>query len=75
MATRATRGNPRQRIQPKLRPVCVTCVSFDVEAVVDGEPTEAELFACFECRDLFYFLSDARPTPRQLDLFELYRVA
>jgi hypothetical protein len=47
-------------------------VSFDVEAMVDDEPAQAELYACFECRDVFYFLSDARPAARQLGLFELY---
>jgi hypothetical protein len=48
-------------------------VSVEVEAVVDGEP--AELYACFECRDVFYFLPDARPAPRRLSLFELYSAA
>ena len=56
----------------RLRPVCLTCVSFDVEAVVDGEPIEAELFACFECQDVFYFMADAKPRVRQLGLSQLY---
>ncbi len=56
----------------QLRPVCLTCVSFDVEAVVDGEVDDVELLACFECQDLFYFMPDARPRARRLGLFELY---
>ena len=55
-----------------LRPVCLSCVSFDVEAVVDGEPVEAELFACFECQDVFYFMPDAKPRVRQLGVLQLY---
>jgi hypothetical protein len=56
----------------RLRPVCLTCVSFDVETVVDGEPAQAEFFACFECQDVFYFMPDAKPRVRQLGLFQLY---
>lgn len=56
----------------RLRPVCLTCVSFDVEAVVDAEPVEAELFACFECQDVFYFMADAKPRVRQLGVSQLY---
>ena len=56
----------------RLRPVCLSCVSFDVEAVVDGELVEAELFACFECQDVFYFMADARPRARQLGVSQLY---
>ena len=56
----------------RLRPVCLTCVSFDVEAVVDGEPVEAEFFACFECQDVFYFMADAKPRVRELGLSQLY---
>ena len=55
-----------------LRPVCLTCVSFDVEAVVDEEPVEAEFFACFECQDVFYFMADAKPRVRELSLSQLY---
>lgn len=58
-----------------IRPVCLACLSFDVEAVVDGEPTEAELFACFDCQDVFYFMADARPRVRQLGWSELYVTA
>jgi hypothetical protein len=47
-------------------------MSFDVEAVVDGEPAKLELFACFDCQDVFYFMRDARPHARRLGLFELY---
>jgi hypothetical protein len=47
-------------------------VSFDVETVVDGEPVEAELFACFDCQDVFYFMADAKPRIRQLSLSQLY---
>ncbi len=54
------------------KPVCLSCLSFDVEAVVDGAPTEAEFFACFDCQDVFYFMADARPRVRQLGLSELY---
>ena len=43
----------------KLRPVCLACTSFDVEAVVDGEPAELQVFACFECQDVLYFMADA----------------
>ena len=56
----------------RLRPVCLSCVSFDVEAVVDDEPIGARLFACFECQDVFYFMADARPRVRQLGLSQLY---
>lgn len=56
----------------RLRPVCWSCVSFDVEGNVDGVPAEAELFACFECQDVFYFMPDARPRVRQLTISELY---
>lgn len=59
------------RMQP--RPLCLSCVSFEVEAVVDGEVTEAELMVCFQCQDVLYFLPDARPRMRRLGLFELYR--
>ena len=55
-----------------IRPVCISCLSFDVEAVVDGEPADVGLFACFDCQDVFYFLADARPRVRQLGLWELY---
>ncbi len=59
-------------MQP-LKPICLACVSFDVEAIVDDEPAEVGLFACFECRDVFYFMADARPRrQRRLGLFELY---
>ena len=54
------------------RPVCLSCVSFDIEAVVDGESADVELFACFECRDVFYFMADARPRLRRLGVCELY---
>ena len=56
----------------RLRPVCLSCVSFDVEVIVDGEPVEAEFFACFECQDVFYFMPDAKPRVRQLRLSQLY---
>ena len=56
-----------------MRPVCLACVSFDVEAIVDEEPTELELFACFECQDVFAFMADGQPRRRRrLALFELY---
>lgn len=58
-----------------IRPVCISCLSFEVEAAADGEPADAELFACFDCQDVFYFMADARPRVRQLSLFELYGVA
>ena len=54
------------------RPVCLSCMSFDVEAGVDGEPAQLELFACFDCQDVFYFMPDARPRVRRLGLFEVY---
>ena len=56
----------------KLRPVCLACASFDVETVVDGELTELQVFACFDCQDVFYFMADATPRVRELGLFELY---
>ncbi len=56
----------------RLRPVCWSCVSFDVEEIVDGVPAEAQLFACFECQDVFYFMPDARPRARQLTICEFY---
>ena len=56
----------------RLRPVCLSCVSFDVETVVDGELVEAELFACFDCQDVFYFMADAKPRVRKLGLSQLY---
>ena len=59
-----------------MRPVCLTCVSFDVEDVVDGERAEVQLFACFECRDVYYFMADAQPRRRRsLGLFEVYESA
>lgn len=54
-----------------IRPICLSCVSFDVEAVVDGEHADVELFACVDCSDVFYFLADARPRIRALGLFDL----
>lgn len=54
-----------------IRPVCLTCQSFDVEGVLE-EAVEVELFCCFDCRDVFYFMADARPRVRQLTLSELY---
>lgn len=57
---------------PSKRPVCLSCLSFDVEAIVDGEPADAALFACFDCRDVFYFMADTPPRIRRLGLFELY---
>jgi len=54
------------------RPVCLSCISFDVEAVFDAEPAQLELLACFDCQDVFYFMPDARPRIRRLGLFELY---
>lgn len=56
----------------KLRPICLACASFDVETVIDGEPVEVQVFACFQCQDVFYFMADARPRTRSLGLFELY---
>ena len=57
----------------RMRPVCLACASFDVEAIVDGEATELELFACFDCQDVFSFMADAQPRRRRrLSLFELY---
>ena len=61
-------------MQP-LKPICLTCVSFDVEAIVDDEPADIGLFACFECQDVFYFMADAQPRRRRLGLFELYEPA
>lgn len=64
--------------RPKLiRSVCLACVSFDVEAVVDEEgvgegAADVQLLACFECRDVFYFMADSRPRQRRLGLFEMY---
>lgn len=55
-----------------IRPVCLSCASFDVEGVIGGQPADAELLACFECQDVFYFMADARPRVRRLALFELY---
>ena len=56
-----------------MRPVCLACVSFEVESVADDEPAEVELFACFECRDVFFFMADAQPRRRRtLSAFELY---
>ncbi len=54
------------------RPACLSCVSFDVETVVNGELAELELFACFDCQDLLYFMADSRPRVRYLGAFELY---
>ncbi len=73
MATKATGGKGRRQTPAKLRPVCLTCVSFEVETVVDGQANEAEFFACFDCRDVFYFMADAQPNVRRLRLFELYQ--
>jgi hypothetical protein len=47
-------------------------MSFDVEAAINGEPAKLELFACFDCQDVFYFMPDARPRARELSLFEVY---
>ena len=59
-----------------MRPVCLACVSFDVEDVVDDERTDVQLFACFECRDVYYFMADAQPRRRRrLGLFEVYESA
>ena len=58
-------------MQP-LKPICLACVSFDVDAIVDDDPAEIGLFACFECRDVFYFMPDAQPRGRRPGLFELY---
>lgn len=55
-----------------IRPVCLACVSVDVETIVDGQPADAELFACFDCQDVFYFMADTRPRVRRLGLFEMY---
>jgi hypothetical protein len=62
-------------VQP-IRPVCLTCVSFDVEDIVDDERDEVRLFACFACRDVYYFMADAQPRRRRrLGLFEVYESA
>ena len=55
-----------------IRPVCLACVSVDVEAIVDAEPADAALFACFDCQDVFYFMADTRPRIKRLGLFETY---
>lgn len=55
-----------------IRPICLACVSFDVEAADDSAPAEIEYFACFDCQDVFYFLTDARPRVRRRGLSELY---
>ena len=57
-----------------MRPVCLACVSVDVEAIVDGQPADGELFACFDCQDVFYFMADTRPRVRRLGLFEMYEI-
>ena len=57
-----------------LKPICLACVSFDVEAIVDDEPGEVGLFSCFACQDVFYFMADAHPPRRRLGLFELYEL-
>lgn len=59
-----------------MRPICLACVSFDVEDVVEDELAEVQLFACFECRDVFHFMADAQPRRRRrLGLFEVYESA
>jgi hypothetical protein len=55
-----------------IRPVCLSCQSFEVEAVIEEQAVEVELFCCFDCCDVFYFMADARPRVRQLNLSELY---
>jgi transposase-like protein len=67
MKTTASKVRTQQR-----KPVCLSCMSFDVEAVVDGEPAKLQLFACFDCQDVLYFMLNARPRARRLGLFELY---
>ena len=60
----------------RMRPVCLACASFDAEDVVDEEQAEVQLFACFQCRDMFYFMADAQPRRRRrLGLFEVYESA
>jgi hypothetical protein len=66
---KTTASKVRRQLQ---RPVCLSCMSFDVEAVVDAAPAKLELFACFDCQDVFYFMPDARPRARELGLFEVY---
>ena len=61
-------------MQP-LKPICLACVSFDVEAIVDDEPAEIGLFACFECRDVFYFMPDAQPRATASRLVRVVRRA
>jgi hypothetical protein len=59
-----------------MRPVCLACVSFDVEDVLDDERADVQLFACFECRDVYYFMAGAQPRRRRrLGLFEVYESA
>lgn len=68
-------GSGRQRrseIVRPMKPVCLACVSFDVEAIVDDEPAEIGLFACFDCQDVFYLMPDARPRVRHLSISEFY---
>ncbi len=54
------------------KPVCLSCASFEAEAIIDGQPVEVEYFACFDCQGVFYFMPDARPQIRHLGFSELY---
>ena len=69
------RSSRRRGAYAKLRPVCLACVSFEVEVVTDAGPADGQLYTCFECRDVFYFLPDTRPKIRRLQLAELYESA
>jgi hypothetical protein len=61
----------------KRRYLCRACKCDDFEAFVDHDggdgATAHEIFACFTCQELFYFMPDARPRPWALGIFEVYR--
>jgi hypothetical protein len=48
----------------------MACRCDEVEVAVGAD--RELLFACFKCQQLFYFMRDATPRPRELALSELY---
>lgn len=56
----------------KRRYYCMACRCDELELALDAGRDREPLFVCFKCQQLFYFMRDATPRPRELALSELY---
>jgi hypothetical protein len=57
----------------KRRYYCMACRCDELELAVETGHEREPLYVCFECQQLFYFMGDGLPRPRELALSELYQ--